>query len=703
MVVDLIDVTPFLTWLFGPGWTEGFLFHTLPLSVFLLVMLGGLVWLVRAIRAKEGLTSPTVGVWISVTLTAAILVLLIGLTAWKSLPAETTASISAKFVQPLGWLLGSQWYAGAAYQWLKTAIGATGLVFATALLILALRRGPREAFVVTGQSLGDTVLDVLRMSPRRVAALALLAVKESIRRRVVVVFALFILLLLFAGWYLDPQSVDPARLYLDFVLTATTYLVLLLALFISALSLPADIKNRTLYTIVTKPVRTSEIILGRILGFLTVATVLLVAMGGISYLFVLRGLAHEHELTADLLQPAEGTKAEKDAKQIALRGATSRVHHHRHKVTITPDASGAGIVERETQPEQGHVHPIKVRTEGNQTAYEIGREQGMLLARVPVYGKLSFRDRTGQPTEKGISVGDEWTYRSYIEGGTLAAAVWSFEGLRSEDFPEHLPVELSIEIFRTYKGNIEKGILGSLSVRNPKTGKKVEVRFFEGKEFVIDVQQIPRRLSTPDGKTVDLFKDMVDEGKLEVWLQCAEPMQYFGVAQGDLYLRARDASFFLNFVKGYVGIWLQTAIVIALGVLFSTFLSAPVAVLATLGAIFGGFFSDFMYRLATGKTYGGGPFESIIRLVTQANVTSELEPGLRTNVAKTLDQIVEFGMRLLASVLPDFSRFNFAEFVASGFNIPGDTLMAYTCRTLGFVIPIFVAAYLCLKNREVAQ
>ena len=67
------------------------------------------------------------------------------------------------------------------------------------------------------------------------------------------------------------------------VLTTTGYLMLLLALFLGALSLPADIKNRTLHTVVTKPVRPSEIVLGRILGFTIVGTVLLALMGVISY------------------------------------------------------------------------------------------------------------------------------------------------------------------------------------------------------------------------------------------------------------------------------------------------------------------------------------------------------------------------------------------------------------------------------------
>ncbi len=353
--------------------------------------------------------------------------------------------------------------------------------------------------------------------------------------------------------------------------------------------------------------------------------------------------------------------------------------------------------------EQGHTHSLTVKKDGDKTTYQLGSAEGMLLARVPLYGKLAFRDHTGKFVNKGINVGDEWTYRSYIEGNTPAAAVWTFQGITPERFPEGLPVGMTLGVFRTNKGTIEKGIFGTLAVRNPKTSKKVEVRHFESKEYVIDVQNIPREFRTPSGEKIDLFKDMVNDGQVEVWLQCAEPQQYLGAAQADLYLRAADASFVLNFIKGYVGIWLQTVIVISLGVMFSTFLSGPVAMLATLGTLVGGFFSDFMHRLATGQTYGGGPFESIIRILTQQNVTSAAEPGVRTDVAQTLDDAAKFGLLLLSKVLPDFGRFNLSDFVAGGFNVPGDTVLTYACRALGFVLPVFVAAYLCLKNREIAQ
>ncbi len=266
------------------------------------------------------------------------------------------------------------WLPWAVLNWLAVvvcvAVGSTVVGW----LVAAMRHGPVAATWITVAVLRDAVLDLVFLSPRRVWALARLAIKESIRRRVVVVFAVFILILLFAGWFLDPGSIDPARLYLGSVLTITSYLVLLLALLLSSLSLPADIKNRTLYTVVTKPVRASEIVLGRIVGFAAVGTLLLAIMGVINYVFVERGLAHTHQLTADDLHPVEGSVAGQPA---ALEGRSSRVHQHRHKVTI--DLKGKGLVEME----QRHWHEVTKQKDGElSTAWPAGGDVGGPRARL---------------------------------------------------------------------------------------------------------------------------------------------------------------------------------------------------------------------------------------------------------------------------------------------------------------------------------
>ncbi len=130
-------------------------------------------------------------------------------------------------------------------------------------------------------------------------------------------------------------------------------------------------------------------------------------------------------------------------------------------------------------------------------------------------------------------MGDEWTYRSFIQGRTAAAAIWTFDGLSEDLFPESkfpngIPVEMTIEVFRTYKGNQEKGVAGTITLGNPKTDKQVVLRNFLAKKFATDVQMIPRSFITAgsDGRaeTIDLFRDLVsDDGRLEIILQCLEP------------------------------------------------------------------------------------------------------------------------------------------------------------------------------------
>jgi hypothetical protein len=606
----------------------------------------------------------------------------------------------------------NSWFPLAFVTWLVTILALTAAVVVVYWLVLTMQHGPAKGIVAMARGVGAVLGDLVLMSPRRLWALTWLTIRESIRRRIVIVFAVFLLLVAFAGWFLDPGSLDPARLYMSFVLTTTSYLVLLLALFLSALSLPADIKNRTIHTVVTKPVRASEIVLGRVLGFTAIGTALLVVMGAVSYVFVVRGLSHTHALTAATLQDAEKLWSDADGAdgpRVGITVRTTKAHNHQHALyldrsTETVDDSGVRRGTLRTDTEQGHWHEAdyEVGADGK-PKFSLGGPQGSLVARVPVYGSMRFKDRAGNDAKKGINVGDEWQHRGYIEGATMAAAVWTFDRLRPEDYPNGLHVEMKLGVFRTHKGEITKGVPGSLSVRNPTTGKEVEVRIFASKEFVTDTQVVPLTLRTPDGQRLDLFEDMVSDGQLEIWLRCVAPQQYFGAGWDDLYLRARDASFFVNFFKGYLGIWMQMVLIIGFGVMFSTFLSGPIALLATIGVLVGGLFSDFLNRLASHDVYGGGPAESMYRLVTQQNVISELPGTAQATVAQMFDVVAERLLGLIWYVLPDFGGFSFAGKVADGFDISGDLMLKGLCQVAAFLIPLVVLGYLFLKSREMAK
>jgi hypothetical protein len=563
--------------------------------------------------------------------------------------------------------------------------------------------------------------DLRGVSWRRVTAMTRLAVQESLRKNVLVALGLFAVVLLFAGWFLDPSSVNPGRLYLGFILTATNLLVCLVVLVLAAFSLPADIKAKAIQTVTTKPVRTIEIVLGRFLGFSAIGSASLLVMGLAGWAFVVRSVAHEHVLTQEDLDDVTAA----DGSLAGYRGRTSFRHGHRHWVELGPEGSGR------TDVTQGHRHAVRSRESADgKLVFELGPPEGLLEARRPLRGRLTFRDRFGSPSAKGISVGAEWGYRQYIEGSTLAAAIWTFEGISEREFPDGLPLEMIVRVFRTYKGDIEKGIGGSVRVRNPRTQVETAPFYFTAKEFTIDSLMIPRQVAvtTAGGGTrqVDLFDELVDgkpesggpsdagggdgRGRIEVILQCLVPSQYFGVAQADFYLLAGNGSFAFNYFKSCLGIWFSMLLVAAIGVTFSTFLSGPVAILATLSVLLVGQVREFVSRwyesLVTGDAKivpGGGPIESLYRIITQTSITLEFDETPAVTAMKAVDTLLVSPMRLLAAVFPSLGSLGTGEFVASGFDIPLDLIAEHSLETLGYVLPCIVLGALFLKAREVAS
>ncbi len=615
-------------------------------------------------------------------------------------------------VDPSEFIPFSEWLSNAAGGFVVLALVVFVAWTVIAFAFTAIRNTPKQAMSIVGGGLKRAVLeDFPRSSLRRTIGMTRLAVQEAIRNKVLIIFALFVVLLLFAGWFLDVQNDHPARLYLGFVISTSTYLLLALAMFVSAFSLPNDIKNKTIYTITTKPVRAHEIFLGRVLGFGLVGTVLLILMGLVSYGFVIRGLDHSH--TIDL------ASIEWDEETGLGTGFTSVDSHHRHDFLINRNIEGDRPVGA-TEVAQGHSHAI-FRDGDN---YVVGPPTGDLLARVPIYGSLRFLDRYGRESneggEGGLSVGKEWTYREYIEGNTLSTAIWTFENLTSDMFSTAggdegvVPLELNLRVFRTTKGDIEGAVQGEILLVNPEKTLAVQDRYsapisFEAEEFQtfqvnIDYKEIRRQNpNTAELEKINLFQDLVDNGKLEVHVRCRDHAQFFGMAQADMYIRAPEGSFEMNFFKCYLGIWMQLVLVTLFGVFFSTFLNGIVAMVATLSIVVMGISSGFIGEVQSGDAPGGGPIESLIRNITQQGATVDLDMGeTATSVIQSLDSFYLDTMESVAKLAPDFPKFNMAAKVAYGYDINLDLILKQITTTLVYFFVLLFAGYFVISSREIA-
>lgn len=582
------------------------------------------------------------------------------------------------------------------YEWLGPQGGllhGTVLVVTMAIIgfiisyvIAMIRIGPTEAFYAVSKIISDLLrIDIPKTSFRRLWAIAILAFMEAIRRKVLVVIAIFIVAIMFAGWFLDRRSEHPAQLYISFVLTATNYLVILLGIFLATFSLPADIKNRTIYTITTKPVRPTEIILGRVVGFSLIGSIILTVLGVFSYLFVVRGLNHHHEVAS--------------ISQDGKSGETDYTAFHKH--TFKLNADGEGI----TEEEKGHRHTIKMVEEDGKKKYIVGAPYGDLSAKIPIYGNLQYTDRQGN-LNTGLNVGYMSEYRKFIAGGSLSSAIWRFKDIRPDDFKNGLKIEMNLEAFRTFKGDIVTPVRGSMILRSPDSSVESERRLFFVKESIEELT-LPHKIQgfkLGQPATLDLFTDVVVDGQLEIIIRCEDSDQYIGMAAADLALRPTERPFWWNFLKGYISIWLQMVIVISFGVMFSTFLSGPVAMVATFASLGLGFFGANIDYFFTAEHSGGGPVESIIRIVTRKGVMLDMDLGnpLLEKTIRNVDYVVMYGVSTLKSAVPDFGKLGTSDFIAYGVDLFDGLLARHIFITLGYFLMTSIIGYFFVKTREMA-
>lgn len=181
---------------------------------------------------------------------------------------------------------------GAANSWLML-LGILTLISVGLSFVLSLARNGGSGVAIFTTGLRSYLGDLFSLSPGRIYALTKLTLLEAIRRKALLVFVVFAILLMFAGWFLTDTNSRPelqVSIHVTFLLTAIAWLILPAVIFLSCWALPEDIRIRSLHTVVTKPARRLEIVIGRMAGMGIVSCLVLVVMGVIGAVWIYRKL-----------------------------------------------------------------------------------------------------------------------------------------------------------------------------------------------------------------------------------------------------------------------------------------------------------------------------------------------------------------------------------------------------------------------------
>ena len=549
----------------------------------------------------------------------------------------------------------------ALLHWL-VVIGVCGVVALFVGVVLALltrgTRGPRLVVDVLRRG----VIDLTRLSARRIGALAGLAIKEALNRKAL--YVLFVLAFLFAAanLFLRTPSADlPAKPYVSFVLTVIAWVLIPVALLLSCWGLPADIKDRSLHTVVTKPVRRSEIVIGRIVGYGLVTTAVLAIVAPLGYVWIIREVPAASQAQLTSRRPIYGAKfdfIDRDGKTGA-RGVNT-----------------------------GDIWQFREFVEGQTKARAVWQFTGLDAAALAQQGQVQLEYRMEAfRTHKG-NIDEGVRFRLTLVNDAKQLRV---------PFPQS-SAGLEIQEFAAERKS-----------RQQEQAEK------------LPLITIPRTLAVALGSgsgsnasTVDLFDDLMPDGTLTVEVSCEDSGQYIGAAHPDLFIRLPDAPFWAGYVKSMLCMWLMVLLVIMIGTSASCFLKGPVATLLTFGLVILGQpmarnyleeqLKEFYDPLKKGEVLGGGALESFYRMVTQMNQMSPLPDNAATNFIKWCDSWIYNGLGIVQNILPNFTHFDTSVYVANGFDVPwsdaGAALLPSILTTLGYFIPCVILGYFSLQLRE---
>jgi hypothetical protein len=548
------------------------------------------------------------------------------------------------------------------------------------------------------------VLDLTtRISGRRIWAIARLSWKEAIRGRVIWVFGAMALVFLFADWFVPAKAEDQLRTYVRVVYWSMTPLFLLTAALLGAFSIPNDVNNNSIHTIVTKPVEKFEVVLGRFFGYAGLLTAGLFIVSCLSLIYVLRGVNEDAAYESFKARvPAYGTMRFLGTKNESEGENVGREWTHRSYITgptqFKPQALRQYAVWDFAQI------PAQLRTQEEPIVFEFAFDIFRLSKGIQgegVYCSFTFvhvtKDMPPDYTRQGIDLAAKVEEMNKARDKARTEAQNEFDRRTknlSDDDREALH-----EAHNAKLEEIERQLITKYRIYQ-KAGQEVTDQHTQ--DIVISAKDFQALLQDADGQSRDPARPVL---RVFVSVDMASQAQMVGVAPYDFYLLPTVRPFWQNFLKGIVGMWCTYMLVLAVAVACSTYLSGVISFLMALILYVAGLNVAFLREIADHRMIGGGPIEASIRLSTKKGQVGELEATPTVQLVKAADYSFSWLLGRVLNLIPDLERHDLHQFVANGFDIGWvDILLLDNFLPLaGYLLPWAVLGYYLMKYREIAN
>jgi hypothetical protein len=360
---------------------------------------------------------------------------------------------------------------------------------------------------------------------RRIWAVAVNTIKQAVRMKIAAVFIVLLLVLLpLMAISATGDGTLKGRLqtFTRDSMSLVGLLLCLLTIVLSIYSVTSDIQQRQIYTVVTKPVRRFQILLGKLLGVILLNTVLLAIFSGVIYTIV-------------VLMPRFSRAAEVERAQAFNEFFTART-------SITPPQIDVSNEVTEAYK--------KLEAEGQlEELFEKGESRKRIIARLTRQMRLSKR---------AVPV-----------GGQL---LWEFYNVRIRDPNEKL--------FVRFKYDVSENPPDLQVYSDWRVGDYRQIRYGQS---TTPIHREPRRKdAVRTFQEIVVPADVVaDDGYVAVGflnLRLNDTVVIFPLEDGLEVLYKAD-NFTANFLRAVLMLLCRLIFLACLGIMAATFLSFPVAIL----------------------------------------------------------------------------------------------------------------------------
>ncbi|MBI2919860.1 MAG: ABC transporter permease [Planctomycetes bacterium] len=441
-------------------------------------------------------------------------------------------------------------------------------------------------------------LGIRRSALGPVFALSGLTVRESVRKKVFIVLAVFTLVMLGATAMLPAiRAEDRVPLVETWAQRGITFFGVLLVVFLAGVSIPEDIEERKIFTLLSKPLARWQLLAGRFAGFACLLAAFALATGLISAVFlrvVSRGSGATLANTTEYLASEVRIEEEKSQATILAR----RTPDKPFEATISGSPDGVAVYRFARLPLHDLPEQVPLRL-----SFDIQAEALLMFGIVEIFIRPAARDISPEPARKlGWEVG------------------WSEKPREGQPPPP-------IMAKRTFTAKV--GVTS---------------------EFLFPRSWIDR------------------SGAIDFAVKRAQPGIGLTVRHGSLAVVSEPHNFEWNFAKGLASTFLLWTVVLALTLMGSTVLSAPVNLLFGIAVFVAGSMIGFLRESLPAVEH------QLVQAEQEEAAADDGHHHAKDPIPTPVLRVSQAISNAVIGVVPDLAEFDVSVPILQGRDVPVETV-----------------------------